>query len=106
MHSSQAVAERAIRCKADPVVRNLGHQFFVIDKGLDVHRGGLGVPQYVGHAFLDHAIDGLREQAINIVEARIDAVRQREIRRLRTRILEQGGDALFESELLNIKRPQ
>ena len=103
-HAGQSSPECALGRKTDPIVRNLDGDFFASDGRADIYPRGPCMPKHVGHAFLDDAIGRLREQAVDIVQARVDAGGEPDVRALRLCVAKQDLDALLESKLLHIER--
>ena len=64
------------------------------------------MPQHVGDTLLNDTIDGMREQAVDIAEAGIDVGRLLQLRRLRSRVAQQGIDAFRQAQFVDIERPQ
>ena len=80
VHSRQSSAEYAVRRWTDAIVGNFDRQLAVFDHRPDVHRVGVGMTQNVRHSLLDQAINGLGEQAVDLVQPGIDLRRQLEVR--------------------------
>src|ERR1700709_642042 len=75
VHSGQATAEHVVRRKTGTVIPYLYDKMIVIDLRFDVHRTRVSVPQNVRDAFLNDAVGGLGQDAVDVGEAAVDTGR-------------------------------
>ena len=71
-HSRETAANHGIRGHADAIVGNLHQNLAVQDGRRQPHLARLGVAQNVGYSLLQHAIDRLRDHAIDGLERGVD----------------------------------
>src|SRR6476661_4937347 len=66
----------------------------------------VGVSKYVGDPLLNDAVGGLRQQAVEFAEARVDLRGELDLRRLAAGIAKQRLDAFHQAQLVDVKRLQ
>ena len=73
LHPGQSPAECLTGGQANSIVRYLDGKFILLPGRRNVQRARIGVAQHVRHGFLDHAVDSLRQQPVDLVQSGIDA---------------------------------